>query len=511
MFVIAACSPNPAVDGGVGGGSVGGGSVGGGSVGGGSVGGGSVGGGSVGGGSVGGGSVGGGSVGGGSVGGGSVGGGTTCVGVGPFAPHLVVTLIDGGALPTPLFTRDQLDLRVVDLPPCSEIALDFRLDAGFSSSARFRASPAGVVSTATDAPSAGTWTGAEANGLFFSMSNGGTSGPTSHDLFITGRWDGGAPLSLTIPRLVLPPGTVVTSFRETTTTGLYADFYRPPGAGPFPTVIVFGGSEGGLAGGQLTGAGLVREGFAVLAIAYWSVPGKPSSMSRIPLEIFQRAVQRARQLPDVRTSKIAVLGVSRGGEAALLAGASFPNDVQAVVAVVPSGFAWAAPGSSTTSTWTLDGGDVPFLAWPTAGNTVVQRDAGSSVSFGAPPFLAAYRQALDAGLAERAAIPVESIAGPVLMVAASDDGIWPSCPLSSPAFDRLTDAGHVLARGDQFICFSGAGHSINPSRAGFPLADLIDRGTTSPRTGYGGSAVADDRANQQLWPLTRDFLQNALR
>ncbi|MBL8919633.1 MAG: acyl-CoA thioesterase/BAAT N-terminal domain-containing protein [Myxococcaceae bacterium] len=430
---------------------------------------------------------------------------------GPFAPHFVVVLIDGGSPPTPLFTRDRLDVRVVDLPPCRDVDVEFRLDGGFLARGRFRSSPGGAVSTTTDAPSAGTWAGVHPDGPFFSSSNGGAGSPTTHDLVLTGRWDGGAPFTAFVPRAVLPPGTVVTSFRETTAAGLYADFYRPPGPGPFPGVVVFGGSEGGLGGGQLTGQGLVREGFAVLAVAYWGVPGKPSGMSRIPLETFQRAVARLRQLPDVQQQKVALLGVSRGGEAALLAGSSFPADVQAVVALVPSGFAWAAPGSSTTSTWTLDGGDVPFLAWPTGSSSVITRDAGYQVTFSAPFFLGGYEAARDAGLAGRAQIAVENVNGPVLMLAAGDDGVWPSCALTSPAWERLVDAGHALARGDQFVCFPGAGHSINPSRAGFPLADLIDRGTASTRSGYGGSASTDNDVNHALWPLIRGFLADALR
>lgn len=434
-----------------------------------------------------------------------------CSSVGPWAPHLVISLLDGGALPSPLFTRDRLDVRVLDLPPCREVVLEFRLDAGFVSAARFTSDTSGVVSTARDAPVVGAWSGVRPDALFFSMSNGGVSSPTVHQLTITGRWDGGAAFSSVVSREVLPPGTTITSFRETTADGLYADFYRPPGAGPFPGVVVFGGSEGGLGGGVLTGSGLVRDGFAVLSIAYWGVSGKPSGMSRIPLETFQRAVQRLRALPDVKPNKIAVLGVSRGGEGALLAGASFPTDVQAVVSLVGSGYAWAAPGSSTVSTWTLDGGDVPFIPWPAGSNTTITRDGGINVTFSAPFFQAGVVSAADAGLLSRAETRVESINGPVLLLAAGDDGIWPSCLLTDSAWNRLVDAGHVAARGDVYRCFAGAGHSINPSRVGFPLVDLIDRGTGTSRTGYGGSAEADDAANRELWVLIRDFLTFALQ
>jgi alpha-beta hydrolase superfamily lysophospholipase len=437
--------------------------------------------------------------------------GLSCAAPGPWAPHLVVTLLDGGALPSALNTRDRLDVRVVDLPPCRDVELEFRLDGGFVTRATFRSGVQGLVSTATDAPVSGAWTGVKPDALFFTSSNGGLSSPTSHTLFITGRYDGGAPITTLIPREVLPPGTTVSTFRETTATGLYADFYRPPGVGPFPTVVVFGGSEGGLGGGALTGSGLVRDGFAVLAIAYWNVPGKPGGMNRIPLETFQRAVQRVRTLPDVRTQKIAVLGVSRGGEAALLAGASFPTDIQAVVSYVGSSFAWAAPGSSTAPTWTLDGGDVPFLPWPTGGNTTFTRDSGITASSGEPFFRRGYESAADAGFLPLVITRVERIAGPVLILGSGDDQVWPSCLLSAPAFARLADAGHVTTWGDEYRCFPGAGHSINLSRIGFPLADLIDRGTSNPRSAYGGTAEVDDATNRLMGPLVTDFLTRALQ
>jgi dienelactone hydrolase len=222
-------------------------------------------------------------------------------------------------------------------------------------------------------------------------------------------------------------------------------------------------------------------------------------------------VQRLRSLPDVRTQKVAVLGVSRGGEAALLAGAAFPSDIQAVVSFVGSGFAWAAPGSSTVSTWTLDGGDVPFLPWPTGGNTTFTRDSGITASASEPFFRRGLESAADAGLLPVVATRVERIAGPVLIVAAGDDQLWPSCPLSAPAYARLVDAGHATTWGDDYRCFPGAGHSINVSRIGFPLADLIDRGTGMPRTAYGGTAELDDSTNRLMGPLVSDFLARALQ
>jgi len=59
---------------------------------------------------------------------------------------------------------------------------------------------------------------------------------------------------------------------------------------------------------------------------------------------------------EVDPHAIGVIGGSRGGEAALLLGASFPQ-LAAIVAEVPSGVAWGAPRAdgSETSSWTRGG------------------------------------------------------------------------------------------------------------------------------------------------------------
>jgi dienelactone hydrolase len=425
-----------------------------------------------------------------------------------FTPRLSV-LLDGGAPAELSLTSDPLEFVVSGLPPCAEVQLTFTLDGGHTSQATFVASADGLVTTA-QAPRGGTWAGADLTGPFWSMSGGTPLTPQSNDLVLRAQWPGGT-ASTAVQRTVLPVGTVATEFREPGLTGLYGTFYRPPGPGPFPVVVVFGGSEGGLGGGQFTGRSLVKAGFAVLAIAYWGVQDKPQGMSRIPLEILQRAARRARLLPGVKSGKVALLGVSRGGEASLLAGASFPDEVQAVVALMPSGYAWAAPGSATTSTWTLDGGDVPFIAWPTGADTVVVRDAGYSVEFSAPFFTQGLEVAAASGVLDQAAISVERTAGPVLLWASGDDGIWPSCRLAEAAWDRLVDAGHATAFGDQFVCVPGAGHGVNPGRVGLPVFDLIDVGLGSPRTGFGGSASVDSAADREVLNAIVDFLQRALR
>jgi hypothetical protein len=82
-----------------------------------------------------------------------------------------------------------------------------------------------------------------------------------------------------------------------------------------------------------------------------------------------------------------VQGASRGGEAALLVGATYPGLVNGVVAGVPGARAGGTLVTAGPPSWTVSGRPVP-----------VGQD-----------------------------IPVERIRGPVVMNCGEQDGIWPSC------------------------------------------------------------------------------------
>jgi hypothetical protein len=58
--------------------------------------------------------------------------------------------------------------------------------------------------------------------------------------------------------------------------GVWGLFARPAGDGPFPGVVCFGGSSGGLAAAAAWAPVLASHGFATLAIAYFGVPGTPA-------------------------------------------------------------------------------------------------------------------------------------------------------------------------------------------------------------------------------------------
>jgi len=144
--------------------------------------------------------------------------------------------------------------------------------------------------------------------------------------------------------------------------GVFANFYPAQGRRQGPAVLVLGGSEGGLVSEfnepirQLTGAG-----FSVLYLCYFGCPGKPGQLSEVPLETFDRGLAFLRAQSSVDPDRIAVFGLSKGAEAALLVGTRDPR-LKAVIAAAPSSVIW--PGITLlpiSSSWTAAGEPMPFL------------------------------------------------------------------------------------------------------------------------------------------------------
>jgi dienelactone hydrolase len=180
------------------------------------------------------------------------------------------------------------------------------------------------------------------------------------------------------------------------TDGVYGTLFLPPDTSARrPALIVFGGSEGGL-DTEPAAAMLAANGYPAIALAYFRAPGLPATLTDVPLEYFARALRLLRAQPGVDPDHLLVDGASRGGEAALLLGATYPDLVHGVVAGVPSSRVGRTPNGATPA-WTLGGQPI------TPGEE----------------------------------IPVERIHGPVLMNCGGQDGEWPSCIFVDAVSSRL--------------------------------------------------------------------------
>jgi dienelactone hydrolase len=201
------------------------------------------------------------------------------------------------------------------------------------------------------------------------------------------------------------------------------------------------------------------------------------SVDRVALESFDDALSTLHE----RCDRLVVLGVSRGAEAALLLGARHA-EVDAVVALAPSDVVWAALSTDRPqrTSWTSAGEPLPFVpyddTWAAAGSP--------------PEFVGLYEQSLEtyADRVPAARIPVERIAGEVVLAAGEDDRVWPACDFADAIAARREAAGLATT----VVTHAGAGHRVvlpgeEPASGGRPMA-------------RGGTDEADAELGALVWP-----------
>jgi dienelactone hydrolase len=198
----------------------------------------------------------------------------------------------------------------------------------------------------------------------------------------------------------------------------------------------------------------------VLGLAYFGAPGLPLYLERIPLEYFAKAMTWLDGRPEADATKLAVMGGSRGGELALLLGATYSR-IKAVVAYVPSGVLWGASnGSSNVASWTLAGADLPYVPFDFSAATESKDSDGTLLLAEAPAFLQSLKEASPSVL-DAATTRVEKTQGPILMLGGQDDQLWASCTLAQFAMGRLNTSGHAATYHDALVCYPSTGHNIS--------------------------------------------------
>ncbi len=288
--------------------------------------------------------------------------------------------------------------------------------------------------------------------------------------------------------------------------GLVGTLFLPFNSAPRAAVLALGGAGGGLSEGAAET--FASEGFAALALAYFGLDGLPRELVEIPLEYFEGAIAWLRRHPMVGPGRVAVVGNSKGGELALLLGATYPRDVGAVVGYAPSAVVWQGIPydrevyyGGPRSPWSLRRRAVPFVAWARPGVAEMVRITSSLLEDRPIGTRAFYERALrDETAVAAARIPVERIEGPVMLVSGTDDRLWPSTRLSEMAIERLEANGHPFPR--EHLRYEGAGHMIAPP--GYEPAV-----SWTNRFELGGSREADGFANAYSWPKVVGFLKEA--
>lgn len=240
---------------------------------------------------------------------------------------------------------------------------------------------------------------------------------------------------------------------------MVANFYYSKNKQNLPLIIMLGGSNGGIREVDDRAKIISSHGYAVLALGYFGMENLPENLERIPVEYFFNSINWAKEKQFIDTNKIVILGVSKGGEAALLV-ASMRRDIKGAIAFVPSNVRWQGipnrPSFISKSSWILNGEDLPYLKCSIGFSFFWKFISNSKQIELREIFKPIITE--DKSKIEPALIEVEKINGPVLLIAGKDDKVWPSydmCQMMKNRLDSLKFEHHV-----ECLNYDNAGHFI---------------------------------------------------
>ena len=218
--------------------------------------------------------------------------------------------------------------------------------------------------------------------------------------------------------------------------------------GKRPLIVGLGGGEGGNAWASARWTPqrerFLDQGYALLALGYFGTPNSPETLDRISLDGVHAAIVEAGKDPRVDGRCVAIIGGSRGAELALLLASHYP-DIDAVVAIVPGSAVFPAlTDAMTTGGFSLHDKPLPFvpMTWGATPDLLVGNLRGAFETI-----------MQDWAAMQRAAIAVENINGPIQLVSASRDEMWPSKEMADAMMLRLKAKGfrhpveHLVVQG----------------------------------------------------------------
>jgi dienelactone hydrolase len=377
--------------------------------------------------------------------------------------------------------------------------------------ASYRVADDGTLTLASAPPLAGSYTGADLRGLFWSMTL--TDAPVAPD------WpDGRVQLVATQQGRTIAHAalTLRGSLPEVELTTVGAEMpgavlARLPGPARRPAIIVLGGSDGHDFTARRMAPRLASHGYAVLGLPYYApdlggppaphLAGLPTALVDIPVDRLDQARDWLRRAPGVDADRIAIWGWSKGAEYALLAATHLPW-ITAVVAITPTDVVWEGLGGpsqvpGTRSSFSWRGEPLPFVPYHDIAREFMAPSQGKR---------AALRRPHDEGRTNhpeavaRARIPVERFRGALLVAGGGDDQIWASGTMADNIARSRAAAGLATTR----LVYPDAGHMLT----GDGWAPTTMASTGGPV--FGGTPAADARAQAAVWRETLAFLARAL-
>lgn len=389
----------------------------------------------------------------------------------------------------------------------------------------------GSVDVMTARPLSGTWDEAHGHGLFWSMSPvppdeyeafkragrpADEAGPGGHRMGLPGL-RGDAPLRVdftaisdgkqaaaaSLVRHRFPPNVREVVVHEGQIRGRV---FEPENADGLPGVVMIAGSGGGI--GRERAALMAAHGFSVFALGYFNFDDLPTHQVRIPLEYFREAFHWFRE--HLGHDRIGLTGGSKGGEGTLVVATAWPDLVKAAVPVVPGDLYLCAANEKGErhAAWTLGGEDLPWAGTPADWARIPPEHQAPKPGelFNTRLNMEAFYAAPD--VHARAAIPVERMACPMLLIWAGDDQAWPSQLAVERLLRRLDE--HDYRHPYRDLTVEGAGHFC--IETGYPtvMADTALHPLLPIYMTMGGSPVPTARLQREAWQARIGFFRDVL-
>lgn len=402
---------------------------------------------------------------------------------------------------TPL-VDELIDLQITGLHPHERYTLRAEMlddmHRAWQSEAHFTADANGRIMPSAQTTEGGTYSGVDSMGLFWSMQlldrEGGLppfymkANVASHLVRLSVHRDDAELATTEFDWQFVGAHTVT----EEVTDGFLGKYFAPRDGRDLPALLLVGGSGGWFGWSEQMASMLAARGYATLAVAYFDYAGRgglPTGLAEIPLESFETALHWVRQRPETADAPAGVIGISKGGELALLLGATFPEEIGAVVSFAPSPYVMQGiriEGAPAVSSWSHHGEPLGFLPYPD--------DYRPGQNFDKTTLRDLHiRAAQDAEACRRSRIPVERIQGPLLLVSGDRDGLGPTSEWAEEIVASLRD--HHFPYAVEHLRYPEAGHS-------FFLPHLPPVTIEYPHV----SPAAIAAAERHMWPQLLRFL-----
>lgn len=410
--------------------------------------------------------------------------------------------------PNKILFGEETTIRLEGFDSNQEIELEakFKSDDNtiYVSRAIFRTNIEGKVDLSKDAPVSGSYHGVEPMGLIVSMEEENRQehftyvktdlkpNLTEFTVYIKGE----KIVSSTLEQFILDESIT----QEKLEAGEVKGTLFIPNTSHEILVICLSGSDGGEP--KTMASSFASNGFISLSLAYFGDDRLPKTLSKIPLEYFEKAFEFLQNDSRTKGKNISLVGGSKGGELALLLASRY-SLIHSVVAYVPSHVLWSGFGDykqMKSSSWSYNQEELAFVQVKLKFMNMMK------YFFSKEPleFTSTYLHSLNGKIDKNAIIKVENIKGNVLLISGTDDKMWCSALMGNKIMQRLEE--HNFQYGYEHFSYEGAGHMITVPY--FPAKHKEYYSPFDKKTyALGGDMYADLKASKESWEKVLEFLK----